>query len=101
MEPVTEPTKCSVHCDMCPVGEQTPIPSLVFLGGTVHCAHRFDSVEQGISMSPEEIIEELRPTEKQTVMSLVQKAGVDVSEWYEAKTAPAANPKFCYNWTFL
>jgi len=52
-------------------------------------------------MTPREIIEELRPTEKQTVMSLLQKAGVDVSGWYETKGAPAANPKFCYNWTFL
>jgi len=44
----------------------------------------------------------IEPTGKATVMSLVAEAGVDISDWanYGGK-APAANPKYCYEWAFI
>lgn len=47
------------------------------------------------------VLDDLRPTQKLLVMDLLEKAGFDVSEWpkYKGKS-PAANPKFCYNWSF-
>lgn len=47
------------------------------------------------------ILDDLRPTQKLLVMDLLEKAGFDVNEWanYKGKS-PAANPKFCYNWSF-
>jgi hypothetical protein len=48
-------------------------------------------------------LKNLRPVEKCLVMDLVSKAGIDVSDWSNYKkgaTAPAANPKYCYEWSF-
>ena len=48
-------------------------------------------------------LESLRPTERRRVMDLVRDAGVDVSDWsnYEGGVArAAANPKYCYEWSF-
>src|ERR1700759_3011486 len=46
-------------------------------------------------------LSELKPTQKHLVMNLLSEAGFDVSDWarYKGKT-PAANPKYCYNWSF-
>ena len=56
-------------------------------------------------MTPVEQLAALRPTERRTVMDLVAEAGVDVSGWARradgtAVTNPAANPNYCYEWTF-
>ena len=48
--------------------------------------------------------EELKPTEKQLVMDLVEAAGVEVSDWANSSRGAkgaAANPKYCYEWSFL
>lgn len=42
----------------------------------------------------------IKPVEKPTVMSLVEKAGIDVSDWKRPNGSPANNPKYCYNWSF-
>lgn len=44
---------------------------------------------------------ELKPATKSRVMDLVQRAGIDVSDWpnYEnGASNPGANPKYCYEW---
>jgi 5-methylcytosine-specific restriction enzyme A len=47
------------------------------------------------------VLDELKPTQKFLVMDLLDEAGVDVSQWKNYKGArPAANPKYCYNWSF-
>lgn len=49
-------------------------------------------------------IEELRPVGHQRVMDLVEIAGVDVSDWANfkgGKDNAAANPKYCYEWSFV
>jgi len=47
------------------------------------------------------VLDDLRPTKKHLVMDLLASAAVDVSHWknYKGKS-PAANPKYCYNWSF-
>jgi 5-methylcytosine-specific restriction enzyme A len=52
-------------------------------------------------MSTAATIESLEPTEHLLVMDLLANAGLDVSPWrnYRGKSA-AANPKYCYNWSF-
>jgi 5-methylcytosine-specific restriction enzyme A len=46
-------------------------------------------------------LDDLKPIQKLLVMDLLKEAGVDVSEWKNYKGAsPAANPKYCYNWSF-
>src|SRR6266576_952844 len=49
-------------------------------------------------------LSDLRPTEKQRVIDLVQAAGVDVSDWANFAGGPkraAVNPKYCYEWSFV
>jgi len=49
-------------------------------------------------------LEEIRPHQAQRVMDLVKRAGVDVSDWKNFKGGQrkaAANPKFCYEWSFV
>ena len=47
------------------------------------------------------VLDELKPTKKLLVMDLLDEAGVDVSQWKKYKGLhPAANPKYCYNWSF-
>lgn len=46
------------------------------------------------------LLDELKPKTKHLVMHLLDEAGVDVSEWKNYKGPPAANPKYCYNWSF-
>jgi 5-methylcytosine-specific restriction enzyme A len=50
------------------------------------------------------LLSELRPTQKQLVMDLVETAGVDVSDWANFKGGrkrAASNPKYCYEWSFV
>lgn len=49
-------------------------------------------------------LDELRPTEKRRVIDLVKDAGLDVSDWANFSRGPnwaAANPKYCYEWSFV
>jgi len=47
------------------------------------------------------VLDELKPIQKLLVMHLLKEAGVDVSQWKNYKgRSPAANPKYCYNWSF-
>jgi 5-methylcytosine-specific restriction enzyme A len=51
--------------------------------------------------TPTEIYDALRPTERHSVYSLLQKLGYDVSDWKNVKKLkPTQNPKYCYNWSF-
>lgn len=48
-------------------------------------------------------LDDIRPTTKIRVMDLLVQLGMDVSQWsddYRGDT-PAANPKYCYNWSFV
>jgi 5-methylcytosine-specific restriction enzyme A len=46
-------------------------------------------------------LDELRPMKKALVMDLLEEAGFDISAWRNYKgVTPAANPKYCYNWSF-
>lgn len=47
-----------------------------------------------------ELLEKIRPKKKNRVIDLVQKAGLDVSDWSNYPGPPAANPKYCYEWAF-
>ena len=47
------------------------------------------------------ILDDLKPTHKALVMDLLKDAGFDVSAWKDYRgRSPAANPKYCYNWSF-
>ena len=49
-------------------------------------------------------LDEIAPKERLRLMDLVQAAGVDVSDWanYRGGAAKAAaNPKYCYQWSFV
>lgn len=49
-------------------------------------------------------LDEIKPTTRQLVMDLAQKAGIDVSDWGKFKGGPtraATNPKYCYEWSFV
>ena len=46
----------------------------------------------------------LKPSKRQRVYDLVQDTGVDVSDWSNMKGGErkaAANPKYCYEWSFI
>jgi 5-methylcytosine-specific restriction protein A len=47
-------------------------------------------------------ISDLKPKSKPLVMDLLDQAGMDVSHWCEnfKGKSPAANPNYCYNWSF-
>lgn len=50
------------------------------------------------------IRDDLKPTTKNRVIDLVQAAGVDVSDWGQFARGvkwAAANPKYCYEWSFI
>lgn len=50
-----------------------------------------------------ETLRNLKPTKKPTVMELVKRAGIDVSDWANAKggaEGASRNPKYCYEWCF-
>ena len=49
-------------------------------------------------------LEEIQPRTHARVMDLVRDAGVDVSDWANVKggeDGAAANPKYCYEWSFV
>jgi 5-methylcytosine-specific restriction enzyme A len=49
------------------------------------------------------LLEDLKPTDKTRVIDLVEEAGLDVSDWANTSRGPkwaAANPKYCYEWSF-
>lgn len=49
-------------------------------------------------------IEAIRPTRKDLVFDLVEEAGFDTSDWIASSSQPhafRANPKYCYEWSFV
>ena len=49
-------------------------------------------------------LSELKPTQKRRLIDLVSAAGVDTSDWANfkgGKAKAAANPKYCYEWSFV
>jgi 5-methylcytosine-specific restriction protein A len=46
------------------------------------------------------VLDQLKPKQNHRVMDLLAEAGVDVDAWKNYKGPPAANPKYCYNWSF-
>jgi len=50
------------------------------------------------------ILSDLRPKTKALVFDLVEAAGLDTSDWIVSsndRRGPKANPKYCYEWSFL
>jgi 5-methylcytosine-specific restriction enzyme A len=45
--------------------------------------------------------DEISPRKKELVIDLVRDAGVDVSDWSNYSGSPAANPKYCFDWSFV
>lgn len=50
------------------------------------------------------LLDQLYPQDRETVMSLVESAGIDVEEWRYSQSGildePQSNPNYCYNWSF-
>lgn len=46
------------------------------------------------------LLDDLKPKKRFLVMNLLEEAGVNISAWANTKGRPAANPKYCYNWSF-
>jgi len=54
-------------------------------------------------MEPTDALAFLRPSKRELVYDLLQQVGMDVSDWSNyarGETAPAANPRYCYEWSF-
>src|SRR4051812_37366748 len=50
------------------------------------------------------ILADIRPTKRGHVFSLVEQAGLDLSDWVASSKdsrGPKANPKYCYEWSFV
>jgi 5-methylcytosine-specific restriction protein A len=50
------------------------------------------------------ILDDIKPVHKKRIYDMVRDAGVDVSDWESSKgnaLSAAANPKYCYNWSFV
>lgn len=50
------------------------------------------------------ILDQIKPRDRNRIYDLVRDAGVDVSDWDASKgnaLSAAANPKYCYNWSFV
>lgn len=50
------------------------------------------------------VLDSLLPTERNRIYDMVRDAGIDVSDWEASKgraLSAAANPKYCYNWSFV
>lgn len=48
-----------------------------------------------------DVLARLKPQSKQRVYDLVAEAGIDTSDWStDPRPFPAANPKYCFNWSF-
>jgi hypothetical protein len=73
---------------------------------TAYYAHGFDVIGKpcnpraASSQAMTDLIE-LKPINKPLVIDLVREAGIDVGAWSDFRGSnPAANPKYCYNWSF-
>jgi 5-methylcytosine-specific restriction protein A len=47
---------------------------------------------------------DIQPTRAERIMTLVQNAGIDISDWSNfrgGKARAASNPKYCYEWSFI
>lgn len=54
-------------------------------------------------MSAQAALAAIRPTGRELVYDLVRAVGLNVDDWSnykKGKTAPAANPRYCYEWSF-
>ncbi len=54
--------------------------------------------------APQAVLAELRPRSRNLVFDLVEKAGVDVTDWRESASDSRmvkANPKYCYEWSYI
>lgn len=54
-------------------------------------------------MSAQAALAAIRPTKRELVYDLVRAVGLNVDDWSnykKGKTAPAANPRYCYEWSF-
>lgn len=49
------------------------------------------------------VLESLRPRGLQTIYELVKQAEMNVTDWanYSKPNKPAANPRYCYEWSFI
>jgi hypothetical protein len=55
-------------------------------------------------VTPMSTLAGLQPTQKYRVIDLLKEARIDVSDWKNfkgGKAKEAANPKYCYNWSFV
>lgn len=50
------------------------------------------------------ILEDIRPSKRLLVFDLVEEAGLDMTDWIASSNdprGPKANPKYCYEWSFV
>jgi hypothetical protein len=50
------------------------------------------------------LLDAIRPKHRHRLMDLVEQAGFDISDWAnyaKGDTAPAANPRYCYEWSLV
>ncbi len=50
------------------------------------------------------LLDDIRPTRKLLVYDLAEEAGLDMSDWIASSNdprGPKANPKYCYEWSFV
>jgi hypothetical protein len=50
------------------------------------------------------LLDQIRPKHRRRLMDLVEQAGFDISDWAnyaKGDTAPAANPRYCYEWSLI
>lgn len=50
------------------------------------------------------LLDSIKPAEKARVYNLLEQVGIDVSDWANfkgGKAKAAANPRYCYNWSFI
>lgn len=55
-------------------------------------------------MADQRTLDEIKPTKKEVVFDLVQSAGFDITDWIESSNdsrGHKANPKYCYEWSFV
>jgi len=71
------------------------------MGGAFQVAFMLAVQKEDMPLS---LLEELKPKTKPRIMDLVNAAGIDVSDWANftgGKKKAAANPKYCYEWSFV
>lgn len=50
------------------------------------------------------VLEDIRPSKRLLVFDLVEEAGLDMTDWIASSNdprGPKANPKYCYEWSFV